>query len=170
MTVSLRPVRKDDQEFLFRLYASTRSEELTRIGWTPAQKESFLRMQFNAQTQHYQNVYPEMNSQIILHDGQRTGCFLVACLEKEIRLVDIALLPEHCNTGIGTMLIKKLVDEGQRKNKPVRLHVETFNRARRLYERLGFRELNSTGVYLFMEWLPATASNAVSAHLADANR
>ncbi len=35
---------------------------------------------------------------------------------------------------------------------PVRLHVETFNRALRLYERLGFRPIAESSIYLEMEW------------------
>lgn len=169
MNVILRSVRKEDHQFLFELYASTRKEELAPLGWAAAQQESFLRMQFNAQTQHYRNAYPEMESQIILHNEQKAGRFLVARLEDEIRLVDIGLLPEHCNAGIGTMLIGKLLDEARQISKPVWLHVEAFNRAQRLYERLGFQEVSSIGVYVFMEWLPDEVSSVASSQLAEVN-
>ena len=37
---------------------------------------------------------------------------------------------------------------------PVRIHVEKFNPALRLYRRLGFTEIEDKGIYLFMEWQP----------------
>ena len=36
--------------------------------------------------------------------------------------------------------------------KTLSIHVEKNNPARRLYDRLGFREINDVGVYLLMEW------------------
>ena len=72
--------------------------------------------------------------------------------EVEIRLVDIALLSQHRNVGIGSALLKDLLSEAQSTGKPVRLHVETSNRAMRLYERLGFTVLEERGIYQFMEW------------------
>lgn len=155
---------------MFNLYASTRVEELAAARWDEKQQRAFLIMQFDAQTQHYRNAYPQMESQIILHDGKPAGRFLVARLTNEIRVVDIALFPEHCNKGIGTTLINSLLGEGRRTGMPVRLHVEVFNRARSLYERLGFREVSMNGVYILMEWLPDVTSTVRSAKLAEVSR
>ena len=65
--------------------------------------------------------------------------------------VDIALLPEYCNRGIGTTLLRGLQSEAVAAGKPLRIHVERFNPALRLYERLGFHPIADRGVYLFME-------------------
>jgi GNAT superfamily N-acetyltransferase len=65
---------------------------------------------------------------------------------------DIALLPEYCNRGIGTTLLRDLQSEAAAAGKPLRIHVERFNPTLRLYERLGFRQIDDRGVYLFMEW------------------
>ena len=40
--VALRPATAADHEFLARLYASTREEELAAVDWTAEQKQSFL--------------------------------------------------------------------------------------------------------------------------------
>ena len=71
---------------------------------------------------------------------------------QEIRIVDIALLPEHRKAGIGTALVSAIQSEAAQANKPVTIHVEQFNPARRLYERLGFRVVKEVGVYILMEW------------------
>jgi hypothetical protein len=54
------------------------------------------------------------------------------------RIVDIALLPQYCNRGIGTTLLRDLQSEAAAAGKPLRIHVERFNPALRLYQRLGF--------------------------------
>lgn len=72
----------------------------------------------------------------------------------EIRVVDIALLPEHRRQGIGSALLENILAEAAAAHKPVRIHVEKFNPALRLYQRLGFHQVRDTGVYFLMEWLP----------------
>lgn len=154
-TVEFRPVTLEDQEFLFQVYASTRDEELAPLGWDHAQREAFLEMQFTAQHGSYTSEFVDADFDIILLDDQPIGRLYVDRREDEIRLIDIALLPEHRNAGIGTALVRDLLEEAERSVKPVRLHVEVYNRARRLYQRLGFRTISDKGVYLFMEWLPS---------------
>jgi ribosomal protein S18 acetylase RimI-like enzyme len=76
--------------------------------------------------------------------------------ESEIRIVDIALLPDYRGNGIGTALLRDLFSEADAAGKTVTIHVERFNPALRLYERLGFALAEDKGVYLFLERPPAT--------------
>jgi ribosomal protein S18 acetylase RimI-like enzyme len=150
--IALRPIRPDDQPFLCAVYASTREQELAAVAWDAAQKTAFVQMQFAAQHAYYQEHYAGAAFDIVLVAGQPAGRLYVDRARDEIRIVDIALLPEYCNRGIGTMLLNNLQSEGAAAGKPLRIHVERFNPALRLYERLGFRQLEDRGVYLFMEW------------------
>lgn len=152
--VAMRPVCADDEAFLYELYASTRAEEMAAWGWDAAQQEMFLRLQFTAQRQHYEMAYAQSDHKIILFDDRAAGRMLVFRSELEIVLVDIALLPEHRNTGIGAALIGDLLLEAEQAGKPVRLHVIKQNRARRLYERLGFEIIEDTGTHFKMERRP----------------
>src|SRR6185369_5021029 len=68
MKAQLRPSLPEDRDFLFRLYASTRMEEIRGFGWSAAQQGAFLRMQFNAQQQWYQATYSTAENQIIEKD------------------------------------------------------------------------------------------------------
>ena len=154
MTVSVRPIRPDDAAFLYEVYASTRTEELAVVDWDEAQKAAFLHMQFTAQHQFYQERYTRTDFLIILRDAVPVGRLYVARWQDEIRIVDIALLPPYRNTGIGTAILRDLLAEAAAAQKPVRIHVEKFNPALRLYERLGFAPIEDKGVYLFMEWSP----------------
>lgn len=157
--VSLRAVREGDEAFLFEVYASTRQEELAQIGWGEPQRERFLRMQFEAQRRSYESDYPGANFQIILVEGQPAGRLYVHRREHEIRIMDIALLPQYRNQGIGTKLLGDILAEAARLGKQATIYVESFNRARGLYERLGFKKIASNGVYNLMKWLPNSEEN-----------
>jgi ribosomal protein S18 acetylase RimI-like enzyme len=150
--LTLRPATPGDDPFLCQVYATTRSTELAMVAWPDDQKRAFVEMQFRAQTQYYREHYPNTTFDIIVIDGQETGRLYVARWTDEIRIVDIALLPEFCNRGIGTRLLRELQEEARACAKPLRIHVEQFNPALRLYARLGFREIEDKGVYVFMEW------------------
>jgi predicted GNAT family acetyltransferase len=56
------------------------------------------------------------------------------------------------------MLIRRLFDEADASGRKVSIHVELFNLARRLYERLGFVPAAERGVYLLMERAPVAAA------------
>jgi len=149
--VALRPTRASDEAHLFAVYASTRAEELAQVDWHDAQKESFLRMQFDAQRKFYESEYPGAEFQIIMVGDRLAGRLYVHRREREIRIMDIALLPEFRGQGVGTRLLNDILVESERTARPVTIHVESFNPARRLYERLGFVQVASNGVYFLLE-------------------
>jgi ribosomal protein S18 acetylase RimI-like enzyme len=152
--IHLRPAGSGDAELLYAVYASTRTEELAQVDWDEAQKEGFLRMQFQAQSQHYSSQYAGAEFQIILLDEEPAGRLYVHRRPDEIRVMDIALLPAFRGRGVGTTLMKQLLEEGERTSRTVSIHVELFNPARHWYERLGFLPMASNGVYQLMEWRP----------------
>jgi ribosomal protein S18 acetylase RimI-like enzyme len=155
--VTLRPIAAEDMRFLYEVYASTRLDELAPLGWSAEQRTAFLTQQFNAQHQYYQSSYPDADFQIIMLNERQVGRLYVARWPAEIRLIDIALLPAARGAGIGTRLLHDLLDEAVAERKPIRLHVEKFNPALRLYQRLGFYPVEDKGVYWYMEWAPSTA-------------
>jgi ribosomal protein S18 acetylase RimI-like enzyme len=153
LSFDLRPVTAEDAEFLYRLYCTTREDELNVANFPAEQREPFLRMQFDAQKTHYEKFYPDSEHRIITVGEKSVGREYVNRAAGEILLVDLVLLPEFCNLGIGSILLENLCKESTRTGKPLRLYVVKFNnRALSLYERLGFYEIDDTGVYLLLEW------------------
>ncbi len=150
--IALRRAQEDDLPLLYRVYASTRQDELAIVEWDEAQKEWFLRMQFDLQTRAYAQTFPGADCQVVLRDGQPIGRLMVERTLGQIILVDIALLPEHRHAGIGAALVRMVLNEAAAASKPVVLHVEKSNRARFLYERLGFVMCAADDVYLEMRW------------------
>lgn len=143
-------------DFLLHLYASTREGELAHVPWTPEQKMAFLRQQFDAQHSHYQEHYAGAAFDLLSVDGRPAGRLYVARWKDTLRIVDIALMPEFRGRGIGTALVTELFAEADASGRSVSIHVESNNPARRLYERLGFRQVSEHGVYWLMERSPAT--------------
>jgi GNAT superfamily N-acetyltransferase len=152
--IHLRPIRPEDEPFLQRVYASSREEELKQVDWDAQQKDKFLRMQFEAQHSHYMEHFPEADFQLVLKGDEAIGRLYVDRRSDEIRLIDIALLPEFQREGTGSGLLETLLGEARQTGLPLRIHVEKFNPALRLYEQLGFRQIEDKGVYFFMEWTP----------------
>jgi len=150
----LRPVSESDDRFLRRVYASLREDELALVSWDEAQREAFLRQQFDAQDTHYREHYDGASFDVIEVEGEPAGRLYVARWEDEIRIMDIALLPEYRGAGSGTRLLRDLLDEGARTGKRVSIHVEKNNPALRLYECLGFAAVADRGVYLLLEATP----------------
>lgn len=163
--ITLRPIAPGDLPFLYRVYASTRQQELAVVDWDDAQKDAFLRMQFDAQHTYYQQHFTSANFDLILLDGQPIGRLYLDRRADEIRIVDIALLPEYRGRGIGSALMQEILDRAAQAGLPVRIHVERFNPALHLYHRLGFAQIGDQGVYLLLEWNsntePVTARSIV---------
>lgn len=158
--VTLRPACPEDEDFLYQLYCSTRIQEVAAWGWSPEQQETFLRMQFKAQQQHYAARFLQPRHVIIEKEEERIGRLYVDQDPTEFVLVDISLLPEYRGAGIGGYLIGKLQEDAARLNRPVRLHVLRGNPASRLYGRLGFVRVGVDGVYSEMVWHPDEKSTS----------
>jgi len=154
-SITLRPVREEDRELLYQVYRSTRLEELAMVAdWSEEQKESFVRQQFDAQDAWYREHYIGASFDVILIDGVPGGRLYLHDRPDEIRLVDITLLPEFRGGGTGTSLLRDILARADAAGKAVRIHVEKYNPALRLYERLGFVPIADRGVYHLMERAP----------------
>ncbi len=151
---TLRPSTPEDRELLNRIYASTRAGEMAVVPWSEQQKQEFLRFQFDAQDKYYREHFPRAAYDLIVLDGEPVGRLYVDRRADEIRLIDIALLPEHRGAGIGGAIMRDVLAEGEQSGKLVRIHVEHNNPAMRLYLRLGFCKIEEQGVYHLMEWTP----------------
>ena len=156
-SIAFRTSVEADTPFLRHLYGTTREEELRLVPWTPEQKAAFLVMQFQAQATHYKQFYPECQFLVIELEGCPIGRLYIDRGEDDIRVTDIALLPEFRGRGIGRMLMEEILAESATTGKRVTIYVEHYNPARRLYDRLGFRHVDTNGIYHLMEW-SATAS------------
>lgn len=136
------------------------------VDWTGRQKDEFLHMQFNAQHSFYHEQFSSAQFDIIestneSHNYISIGRLYVDRRADEIRIIDIALLPEYRGKGIGGELMQSLMEEASGSNLSVTIHVEHNNPAMHLYQRLGFRHIRDEGVYFFMKWNAENSSGDV---------
>jgi len=152
MKIELKSITKEDEAFLYEIYASTRNQEVDSWGWSAEQKGLFLEMQWRAQQASYNQQFPGASHSIIAVGEQYVGRLLADELSDYHHLIDISILPSYQGKGIGTFLITQLLQKAREGNKPVILQVFHTNPARNLYERLGFQVASSDEIYLKMRW------------------
>ena len=114
-------------------------------------------MQFDAQHRHYHANYTDTTYEVIEVDGEPAGRWYVSRWPEELRILDLALLPEFRGRGIGGGLIRGLLTEADATARRVTIHVERENPALALYTRLGFAPKGDNGPYLLLERPPATS-------------
>lgn len=159
--IDLRCVTPQDSDFLRELYASTRWEELAPTAWTDDSKRGFLAQQWTAQRQYYDQHYTRADHLVMDHrQGGRIGRLFIDA-GAEIRLVDISLSPAWRGRGLGTRLLEALCRQADQLQRPIVAHVETFNPARRLYERLGFVIEDDNQIYLRLRRTAAVAETTL---------
>ena len=157
LRIELRPEAEGDVAFLARLYRDTRRREVSAWGWAPEQEDTFLAMQFEAQRRGYRQMYPNALGRIVRVAETDAGRLLVNEENSAIHLIDIALLGEYRNRGIGSYLLTELQRECDLRQMALRLHVLAASPARRLYRRLGFEETGADEIYVQMERSPKLA-------------
>jgi GNAT superfamily N-acetyltransferase len=150
--VRYRPASDDDLPFLATVYASTRLEEVASTGWPPEVQRDFLAHQFDAQHRHYRQHYPDAEWLVIERSGEAVGRLYLEEWKDQLRLIDIALLPDARGAGLGSAILADLMDQAAAAGKPLTIHVERNNPAMLLYLRLGFVAIDEHGVYDLMEW------------------
>lgn len=155
--IRFRPIKETagDREILYQVYASTRRDEMAQVPWSEAEKQNFLRFQFDAQHKFYQGQFPDAEYSMVLVAGREAGRLYLDRRDDEHRLIDIALLPEYRNKGLGSRLMRGVLSEATAARKRVCIHVEQQNPAMHLYLRLGFKKIEDQGVYDLMEWTPS---------------
>jgi len=151
-------ITESTDPFFFTVYANSREAEISAWGWTPEEQGEFLRMQYQCQQRSYQMQYPDLESRIIYVENTPAGRILLAQTETGRVLVDISLLTEFQNRGIGHALLRELQEE-MRPGESLRLAVLKSNPARRFYERLGFQLLQAGEPYLTMIWRKSEPDN-----------
>lgn len=148
-SIALRPAGEGDAALVAAIYACTREEELRQVPWDAAQKKAFTDWQSRQQEQHYAAHYPRAERLVVMQ-GEPIGRIYVDTNPGDVRLMDVTLLPEHRNRGVGSRLMEAFLAYADGLGRQSSLHVEPFNPAMRMYLRLGFRAVETRGLYEYM--------------------
>ncbi|AXA89811.1 GNAT family N-acetyltransferase [Massilia sp. YMA4] len=153
-TIEMRPVEHADQRFLEQLYASTRSTDQRMDGCDARTEALLVALQFRARQAQLRAVYPYGDIAVIFERDRPIGSLYVNYGADEIRILDISLLPEYRNRGIGQGLLRSLQAQGVRMRVPVRLDLLLSSPAYRLFQRCGFVLRGANGLHNSLEWSP----------------
>ena len=145
------PVKPKDRAFLYEVFCSTRPD-VSCANLPEAEKEYFLRMQFQAQDTHYHNVFPNAEYSVVSLGNPKIGRLYVDRRPDEIRILDITILPEFRGRGYGSTLFNNLFAEASVSKRPIRIHVELGSRQIKFYHRLGFVKTGEIPTHQLMEW------------------
>jgi ribosomal protein S18 acetylase RimI-like enzyme len=150
----LRPEQAADQAICFRLFCDSRPAEFELLRLAAADFDQLMQFQFRAQSLGYRGSFPNARFDIIELEGVPIGRIVVDRPGDVLHIVDQALLPSERGRGIGSAIMRALMDEARRAGLPVRLKVASTNApARRLYLRLGFVPIASDQqIFMEMEW------------------
>lgn len=139
--LQLRAATSGDREFLWEVHRTAlRPAVEATWGWD----ETF-------QAHHFAEHFTTTDRFIVCVDGMEAGVIQFTAKDDHLFLASIALLPEHQGRGTGTELVNMVLADGRRRNLPVRLQVLKVNRAKKLYERLGFEAYGETDTHVLME-------------------
>jgi ribosomal protein S18 acetylase RimI-like enzyme len=140
---SLRSATEDDFDFLFRVKREALGEYIAATwGWDEEDQRARARAEPRA--------WP---TQVIVFDGEDAGVLQVDRRGSELYVINILVLPAHQGRGLGSAILRELMDEAAWDGVPVTLQVLRANpRARALYERLGFVVTGETAEHALLRW------------------
>lgn len=153
----LRPERAEDHDFRYQLFCDSRLPEWYVVEIDPAKRVQLMEHQFRAQTETYLGRFPRARFDIIELDGERIGRIVVNRPGPYLHLVNHNIVPALRNKGLGTTIMRALMDEARAAGIPFRLKVASSNDpSLRLYLRLGFVPIADIPAYIELEWPPPT--------------
>ena len=151
---TLRPVATPgDEDFLRELYIHSR-DDLAGVFAEAEQMRHLLLIQFKAQALTYSQQFPDASHEIVELDGEPIGRVMMDRHSGSVHIVDIALIPDARNRGIGTAILGRVIEECALSGSTCTLQVVKTNKAQGLYHRLGFEVVGDDGMRLSMRWSP----------------
>jgi ribosomal protein S18 acetylase RimI-like enzyme len=141
MDYTLRPATDADFNFLYNLNKATMKDVVDQVwGWNEAFQQAYFKEHFNT-----------AGASIIVVRGKDVGGLQYEEAPQSITLVELQVLPEYQGKGLGTAILKHLINEAKASRKDILLQVLKPNiRARRLYERNGFTSYAETETHYQM--------------------
>ncbi|MGE0545004.1 MAG: GNAT family N-acetyltransferase [Dehalococcoidia bacterium] len=142
---AFRPATDDDYDFLYGLHVAAMRPYVEQTwGWDAALQARLFREGFDPTTRC-----------IIVVDGRDIGVLRVERRLSDVFLNSIEIEPSYQGRGLGTSIIGDILTSAHHEGLPVSLRVLHVNPARRLYERLGFHEVERTETHVIMRADPA---------------
>jgi ribosomal protein S18 acetylase RimI-like enzyme len=146
-SITRRAATEQDEGFLFALFRAVRLPEFAHAQLPPAQLDLLMNLQYSGQKATYGAQYPDGN-EIVLLDGEPIGRIWVYRGAAEHQLVDISLMPELRNRGIGAALLNEAIAGARAASVQLSCSVAVTNTGSlRFHQRLGFQITGGDEIY-----------------------
>lgn len=138
----LRQATMEDKEFVYSLKKLVLKDYIDEIwGWD----EDYQRKDFEV-------YYNPVNNKIITWNNSGIGILETTEDSDEIHIIEIAILQEYQGTGIGTNVLKQIIDNSKARDKRVKIVCFRINvEAKKLYLKLGFKVVEETKTHYILE-------------------
>lgn len=135
--LSIREATENDVALLARVNTLANENRLSaETGWDPAH---FAENATESAKEEVAGIVVDSTTYVIAYGGEDVGRLRVIRHPGELHVAGIQILPEHQGKGIGSSVMKTVIEEAAGNDYPLTLEVEKNNLdAKRLYERLGF--------------------------------
>ena len=138
--IAFRPATVDDRPFVEAVFFETQRWIVEALfGWRGDDVERAI----------FAESYDAERTAIVVVDGTDAG-WLAVLRDGDVIVDSLYLTAAYQRRGIGTHILRELIEEAEAARASVRLSTARINPARRLYERLGFAVTHedATRVYL----------------------
>ena len=149
--IALRSVQECDNEFLLKVYGSTREQELAQVPWTAEQKQQFAVCSGKRRkTITRRSIPTPLTKSYISTAAPPDACIWPAAARNFTSFISRSC--RNIATGRRLFSAGKIMAEAKEAGKPVTIYVETLNPSLRLFERLGFTPIQQEGFHLLLQY------------------
>jgi ribosomal protein S18 acetylase RimI-like enzyme len=160
--ISLRRQTPDDAAFLYHLFRANTLRTLELSGLPLVFLNDLIEMQHRSRMQTYRSMFPDAVWSIVERAGAPIGEIVENDEADCIYVVDIALLPELQGRGIGTALMRAVMDESRSRLRAVRAKVIVTNEpSLKMFRKLGFAAAAPDAMaFVNLRWTAETGPSA----------
>jgi ribosomal protein S18 acetylase RimI-like enzyme len=143
--VKIIPADEPHYEFIYRVKKEAYGEYITQVwGWDEDKQREFF-------AQDWQELKPS----VILYNNEPIGTICVSTSDGNLNIERFYILPEYQNKGIGSYLVKRLLEKADKQNLIAKLCVLKINPAISLYRRHGYEIIDEDEIMYHMERKPS---------------
>jgi len=140
------PATAADRDFARRVHHLAYRDVVERQygAWVEAQQDGF-----------FESSWDSAPHDIIVVDGEPCGYVSIEDHITDVHVRELVLAPDYQGRGIGSAVLRTMIERARARGVPVHLGTHLANRAANLYRRLGFRQIGTTETHFIFEWSPA---------------
>lgn len=154
-----RPATPEDDPFLYDVFCTTWQSEVAAMP-NPQLVQHFLRIQYTAQNERFHQRFPGHERWVVTSGDKRAGRLFLHRSPEILHVLEMTMLPEFRSLGLGSALLRSLMDEAADTDRSVTLRVARRNvRAANLYNSIGFRLVTMDDQDSYFEWTPCVTQH-----------